>query len=104
MTTSNTTPRPATITPCPTWCTTDHTNMPPGQGFHAGPVIEAPAAPGLVQWSPITGRLWLTDQPGARPSVVLAGTELTEDAAHELGLALVRAADVLRRARMAAGK
>lgn len=80
-----------TAIPCPTWCTTDHADMPPGAGFHAGQSIEEGG---------VTGRLWLTDQEGARPGVVVAGQIITEAEAHELGLALVRAADVLRRARI----
>lgn len=87
MTTTTTHP---TAVPCPTWCTTDHSDMPPGQGFHAGSSIEEGG---------VVGRLWLTDQEGARPGVVLAGQALSEAEAHELGMALVRAADMLRRAR-----
>lgn len=82
----------STAVPCPNWCTTDHTDMPPGAGFHAGHSIDEGG---------VSGRLWLTDQPGARPGVVIAGQVLSEADAHELGLALVRSADVLRRTRMA---
>lgn len=63
--------------------------MPPGAGFHAGT--------GLVGSKLVTGRLWQTDQEGARPGVVIAGQVLSEAEAHELGMSLVRAADVLRR-------
>ncbi len=43
--------------PCPSWCRTDHSDIPPGQGFHAsaghrvetaGPLIRAPAHPPAV--------------------------------------------------------
>jgi len=79
---------PTFTTPCPSWCTTDHTDMPPGAGFHASTMPKP---------SPVAFRLWQIDQEGARPGVVVAGELLSEAEAHELGMALVRAADVLRR-------
>ena len=85
----------ATLTPCPAWCTTTHDDVPPGAGFHAGPDLGS-------AWGALPVRLWQTDQPEARPGVVIAGDVLDEAAAHELGLALVRAAETLRRARQTA--
>lgn len=78
-----------TLTPCPSWCTVDHADMPPGAGFHAGGALS------VVSSTPM--RLWQADREGARPGVVVAGEVLDEAEVHELGMALVRAADVLRR-------
>lgn len=89
MTTTTTPPDITTAIPCPSWCTVDHSDMPPGAGFHAGS--------GLVGAKLITSRLWQTDQVGTRPGVVIAGQFLSEAEAHELGMSLVRASDVLRR-------
>jgi len=77
--------------PCPSWCTTDHSDMPPGQGFHAsaGHRVEA--------GGPLTFRLWQTDTEGAAQVVIIGGQTLTSDQAHDLGLELVRAAGVLGR-------
>lgn len=84
-----------TATPCPSRCVTVHSDMPPGAGFRASPSIGVGTT---------LGRLWLGDRDGARPGVVIADEVLSEDAAHDLGLELVRAADVLRRTQVAASK
>ena len=78
-----------TLIPCPSWCTVDHADMPPGARFHAGGALSAVSAAPM--------RLWQADQQGVRPGVVVAGEVLSEAEAHELGMALVRAGDVLRR-------
>ena len=89
-TTANLNPTRTTATPCPSWCTVDHSDMPPGAGFHASDFIgpEVAYRAGLA-------RLWQTDQPGATAGVVVAGELLTEHQAHGLGLALIRAAKAL---------
>ncbi|MAS54493.1 MAG: hypothetical protein CMJ44_07695 [Pimelobacter sp.] len=68
--------------------------MPPGAGFHRREV--STEMPG-----PVGAALWQTDQPGARSGVVIAGEVLSEGQAHDLGLELVRAAEILRRERQA---
>ena len=82
-----TTTNEITATACPRWCTVEHDR--PG-GFHAGP--------NLIDGVTHPGRLWQADQDGAPAGVVIAGELLTAAQAHELGMALVRAADELHRA------
>jgi len=77
--------------PCPSWCRTDHSDMPPGQGFHASAGHRVETA------GPFAFRLWQTDTEGAAQVVIMGGLTLTSDQAHDLGLELVRAAGVLRR-------
>lgn len=81
----------AETTSCPSWCTARHENGPrPHSGRDLGST-----------WGALPVRLYQPDD-GARPGVMVAGDLLDEAAAHELGLALVRAADALRRARQQA--
>lgn len=94
-------PPTQTAIECPSWCTVNHADTLPGSGFHAGPTFEIPAAPGIVKWDGVAGRLWQADSPGAQAGVVVAGQEMREVQAHDSGMAIVRAADVLRRERMA---
>lgn len=82
----------STAIPCPSWCTTDHIDMPAGAGFHATGDL------GSEMPCPIAFRLWQDDRDNAPQGVVFAGQFLTGDQAHEVGLELVRAADKLRRA------
>jgi hypothetical protein len=96
MTTASQIHPPTTVTPCPSWCTTDHTELPPGEGFHASGDRTADMPCEIVF------RLWQDDRTEARPGIVFAGQLLSEAQAHDLGLELVRAADVLRRERQAA--
>ena len=77
-----------TLIPCPSWCTLDHEDGP--GAFHA---VDG-ALPASTR---VPVRLWQEDREGARPGVVVAGQLLSEAEAHELGMALVRAGDVLRR-------
>lgn len=77
---------------CPTWCTTNHTMS--QTGTHKGPDLGS-------RWGALPVRIvQATDT--SDPRIVVAGEFLDEAAAHELGLALVRAADTLRRVRQAA--
>ena len=41
-------PDSATAIPCPSWCTVDHTDMPPGVGFHASDAIGPETSAGAV--------------------------------------------------------
>jgi hypothetical protein len=91
--TTTLTPRTLTATPCPSWCTVDHSDMPPGAGFHASDAI----GPEIAASGRAPSRLWLTDQPGALPGVIIAGELLTADQTHGMGLALIRAAKTLER-------
>lgn len=85
-----------TYTPCPPWCTARHDDALPGQRVpHTGPDL------GSI-WGAPPVRLYQLGIDGARPGVMVAGDLLDEAAAHELGLALVRAADTLRRVRLEA--
>jgi len=91
--TTTATRRPTEI-PCPSWCSTDHSDMPPGQGFHAsnGYGVETPG--------PLAFRLWQTDTEGAAQVVVIGGQTLTSGQAHDLGLDLAErglTADEIRR-------
>ena len=45
------------------------------------------------------GRLWLTDQPGARPGVIMAGELLSEAQADDLACELLVLVDTLCRER-----
>lgn len=81
-----------TNTLCPVWCTARHDD---GPRPHHGPDLGS-------TWGALPVRLYQPDDDGARPGVMVAGDVLDEAAAHELGLALVRAADTLRRARLEA--
>lgn len=85
-------PHAAGATRCPSWCTARHEDGPrPHSGRDLGST-----------WGALPVRLFQPDDEHARPGVMVAGDLLDEAAAHELGLALVRAADVLRRERQAA--
>lgn len=77
----------STEIPCPSWCTVDHADM-PGAGAHGGSVPVAFSTP---------VRLRQHDSEVSSPRVLVLGQLLSEAEAHELGMALVRAADVLRR-------
>lgn len=85
-------PHAAASTPCPPWCTARHDD---GPRPHAGRDL-------VSTWGALPVRLYQPDDERARPGVMVAGDLFDEAAAHELGLALVRAADTLRRARQAA--
>jgi hypothetical protein len=77
---------------CPTWCTTNHDLT--VTTVHKGPDLGS-------RWGALPVRIvQATDT--SDPRIVVAGEFLDEAAAHELGLALVRAADTLRRVRQAA--
>lgn len=87
-----TTPAPEGATPCPSWCTARHEDGPrPHSGRDLGST-----------WGALPVRLFQPDDEHARAGVMVAGDLLDEAAAHELGLALVRAAETLRRTRQAA--
>lgn len=86
-----TTTQETTATACPSWCNVQHDR--PG-GFHAGPDI--------TDGAHNIARAFQADHPGATAGIVVAGELLTDGQAHELGMALVRAADQLRRARIEA--
>ena len=86
----NTTHPTAVATDCPAWCAVDHDEI--GPAFHASGVLP-PAG------SPVVSRLWQEYDRGSRSGVVVAGKLLSEAEAHELGMALVGAADLLRHAR-----
>lgn len=89
------TPHPDTITVCPPWCVVDHSDRAHPLGFHCGLDLGTVGGEASV-------RLWQPDLEGAAPGVACAGVLLSDAGAHELGLALVRAGDTLRRERMAA--
>lgn len=81
-------------TPCPDWCTVDHTTDPPGAGLHAGPPLVSTELRTAV-------RLWLTDHPASVAGVLLGGDVLSEQEADALASALVTAAARLRADRQA---
>jgi hypothetical protein len=96
MTTTTTTtinPDSVTAIPCPSWCTVDHTDMPPGAGFHASDTI----GPEIAASGRAPARLWQTDQPGSPAGIIIAGELLNADQTHGMGVALLRAAKVLER-------
>jgi hypothetical protein len=78
-----TTTETITAVPCPLWCSIDHTGVPAGAGFHRS----------LSQRGVC---LWLTDQEGAQPCVLVGGEGLTPDEADALAAALESAAGALR--------
>lgn len=77
---------------CPTWCTTNHDLT--AATVHKGHDLGS-------RWGALPVRIvQATDT--SDPRIVTGGHFLDEAAAHELGLALVRAAETLRRVRQAA--
>lgn len=82
-----------TNAPCPAWCTTHHEfDGEDHRGLDLGP-----GWPGISEV-----RIYLASSPDAVGGVMVGEHFVSVAAAHELGLALVRAADVLRRERQAA--
>lgn len=97
------------VTTCPSWCTGEHENrvnqqITPAGDFYGGDVVHASVpsrygsgpALSVQQYPGLSGNIIRT--------VVLDDQDLTEAEAHELGMALVRAADRIRRDRMEAGQ
>jgi hypothetical protein len=95
-------------TECPAWCTGEHENrtgqsVTPAGDLYGGQVVHE-SARSQYGAGPAVHIQQYDDRGRTVQDVVLDRWDLSEGEAHELGMALVRAADRIRRARTEAGQ